>query len=209
MDRYLDNVREIERRIQQIEVRNTSGEPRDIPEAPAGVPDDFGEHVKLMFDIQALAFASDLTRVFTFKMGRDGSGRVYPASGVDAAFHPASHHGGQPDRVTEFAQINEYHVSLLPYFMEKLRDQMEGETHLLDKTVLVYGSPMGDSNLHNHKRCPLFIAGRGNGLLDGGVHLKAEDGTPMANVMLSLLHGMGLDDVERFGNSTGEFTFKG
>lgn len=209
MDRYLDNVREIERRIQQIEVRNTSGEPRDIPEAPAGVPDDFGEHVKLMFDIQALAFASDLTRVFTFKMGRDGSGRVYPASGVDSAFHPASHHGGQPDRVTEFAQINEYHVSLLPYFMEKLRDQMEGETHLLDKTVLVYGSPMGDSNLHNHKRCPLFIAGRGNGLLEGGTHIKAGDGTPMANVMLSLLHGMGLDDVERFGNSTGEFSFKG
>jgi len=208
MDRYLENVREIERRIQQIEARNTSGEPREIPEAPAGVPDDFAEHVKLMFDIQALAFASDLTRVFTFKMGRDGSGRVYPASGVDAAFHPASHHGGQPDRVTEFAKINEYHVSLLPYFMEKLRDTMEGETHLLDKTVLVYGSPMGDSNLHNHKRCPLFIAGRGNGLLEGGVHLRADDGTPMANVMLSLLHGMGLDDMERFGNSTGDFSLK-
>ena len=206
MDRYLENVREIERRIQQIEARNASGEPRELPEAPAGVPDDFSEHVKLMFDIQALAFASDLTRVFTFKMGRDGSGRVYPGSGVDAAFHPASHHGGQPDRVTEFAKINEYHVSMLPYFLEKLESTMEGDTHLLDKTVLVYGSPMGDSNLHNHKRCPLFIVGGGNGMLPGGVHIRAQDGTPMANVMLTLLHGMGLDDIQSFGNSTGDFS---
>jgi len=209
MDRYLENVREIERRIQQIEARNTSGEAREIPEAPAGVPDDFAEHVRLMFDIQALAFASDLTRVFTFKMGRDGSGRVYPGSGSDAAFHPASHHGGQPERVTDFARINEYHVSQLPYLLEKLESTMEGETHLLDKTVIAYGSPMGDSNLHNHKRCPLFLVGGGNGMLDGGLHLRAPDGTPMANVMLSTLHGLGLDDLESFGNSTGEFSLNG
>ena len=208
MDRYLENIREIERRIQRVEARNQSGEQRDLPGAPAGVPDSFEEHVKLMFDIQALAFASDMTRVFSFKMGRDGSGRVYPESGIDAAFHPASHHGGNEERVTEFAELNKYHVGLVPYLMDRLSEIQEGDANLLDKTMIVYGSPMGDSNLHNHKRCPLFIAGRGNGALEGGVHIKADDGTPMANVMLSLMHGLGLDDVTEFGDSTGDFSFK-
>jgi Protein of unknown function (DUF1552) len=207
MEHYLDNIREIERRIQRVEERNASGEQRQLMGAPAGVPDDFEEHVKLMFDIQLLAFASDMTRVFSFKMGRDGSGRVYPGSGVDSAFHPASHHGGQPERVKQFAQINRYHVSMVPYFLEKLQETMEGDASLLDKTMLIYGSPMGDSNLHNHKRCPLFIAGGANGRMKGGVHLRAEDGTPMANVMLSLAHKLGLDDRESFGNSTGDFSF--
>ena len=207
MDRYLTNIREIERRIQMIEAQNASGEVRQLPGAPAGVPDSFEEHVKIMFDLQVLAFASDITRVFTFKMGRDGSGRVYPGSGSDQAFHPASHHGGNPDRVTEFAKINQYHVSLVPYLLEKLQSTMEGDANLLDKTALVYGSPMGDSNLHNHKRCPLFLAGGASGALDGGVHLKAPDGTPMANVMLSLMHKLGLDDMESLGNSTGDFSF--
>ena len=207
MERYLDNIREIERRIQRIEARNQTGEQRALPGAPAGVPDDFEEHVKLMFDIQALAFAADMTRVFSFKMGRDGSGRVYPGSGVDTAFHPASHHGGREDRVLDFAKLNEYHVSMLPYFMEKLKDTMEGDTHLLDKTMIIYGSPMGDSNLHNHKRCPLFIAGGANGQLEGNMHIRAEDGTPMANVMLSLMHKLGLDDMEKFGDSENDFSF--
>ncbi len=160
-----------------------------------------------MFDIQALAFAADMTRVFSFKMGRDGSGRVYPNSGVDTAFHPASHHGGREDRVIDFAKLNEYHVSMLPYFMEKLKDTMEGDTHLLDKTMIIYGSPMGDSNLHNHKRCPLFIAGKANGQLEGGMHLRAEDGTPMANVMLSLMHKLGIEDMTKFGDATKDFSF--
>ena len=203
LDDYLDNIREIERRIQRIEAQNTSGEPREIPEAPAGVPDDFEEHVKLMFDLQALAFASDLTRVFTFKMGRDGSARVYPGSGSDRPFHPASHHGGREEPVLEFQKINRYHVGMLPYFLDKLKSTVEGETHLLDKTMIVYGSPMADGNLHNHRRCPLFVAGHANGRLRGGLHLKAPDGTPMANVMLSLMHRLGLDE-ESFGDSTGE-----
>jgi len=207
MDKYLDNIREIERRIQLVESHNTSGELRELPGAPAGVPDDFEEHVKLMFDLQALAFASDMTRVFSFKLGRDGSGRVYPGSGVNAAFHPASHHGGQEGRVLDFAKINQYHVSMIPYFMEKLKDTMEGDTHLLDKTMIVYGSPMGDSNLHNHKRCPLFIAGGANGQLKGGEHIKAEDGTPMANVLLTAMHKLGMDDVTEFGDATGTFAF--
>ncbi|MFB3113274.1 MAG: DUF1552 domain-containing protein [Gemmatimonadales bacterium] len=206
MERYLDNIREIERRIQKVETRNASGETRQLPEAPAGVPDSFEEHVRLMFDLQVLAFASDTTRVFSLKMGRDSSARVFPESGVDKPFHPASHHGGNDKAVREFAQINQYHVSMLPYFLESLKNTMEGDTHLLDKTMIIYGSPMGDSNLHNHKRCPLFVVGGANGQLAGNLHVQAAPGTPMANVMLSLLHKLGLEDVESFGDSTGEFS---
>ncbi|MEE8115925.1 MAG: DUF1552 domain-containing protein [Gemmatimonadales bacterium] len=206
MDRYLENIREIERRIQKVEAQNTSGEVRELPEAPAGVPDSFDEHVKLMFDLQALAFASDTTRIFSFKMGRDASSRVFPESGVEEGFHPTSHHGGSERGVTEFYRINKYHVSLIPYFLETLKNTMDGDTHLLDKTMIIYGSPMGDSNVHNHKRCPLFVVGGANGQLEGNLHVQAPAGTPMANVMLSLLHKLGMDDVESFGNSTGDFS---
>ena len=186
---YLDEVREIERRIQKVEAYNKSGEPREIPTAPVGVPDSFDEHVKLMFDLQALAFASDTTRVFSFKMGRDASSRVYPNSGVTTGFHPASHHGDREDRILDFAKINRYHVGMLPYFLKKLKDTPDGESNLLDNTLVVYGSPMGDSNIHNHKRCPLFFAGKAGGALKGGLHIKAADGTPMANAMLAALQG--------------------
>ncbi|WP_419950067.1 DUF1552 domain-containing protein [Candidatus Palauibacter sp.] len=206
MDRYLENVREIERRIQRVVARNESGEDRALPEAPAGVPDSFDEHVKLMFDLQALAFQADMTRVFSFKMGRDASGRVYPASGIDNGFHPASHHGDNEQNITDFAQINRYHVGLVPYFLDRLKESMEGDTHLLDKTMIIYGSPMGDPNVHNHKRCPLFVVGGAQGRMDGNLHLRAAPGTPMANVMLSLLHRLGMDDVTSFGNSTGAFS---
>ena len=206
LDQYADNVREIEHRIQRIEERNSSGEERELPMAPAGVPDLFEEHVKLMFDLQLLAFTSDITRVFSFKIGRDGSGRVYPESGVDAGFHNSSHHGGREQRIKDFAKINEYHVSLLPYFLEKLENTMEGDSSLLDKTLILYGSPMADGNLHNHRRCPLILLGGANGQLEGGVHIRAQDGEPMANVMLSLLHKLGVNDLESFGDSTGEFS---
>jgi hypothetical protein len=207
LDRYLENIREVERRIQRVEAKNTSGEARELPAAPAGVPDDFEEHVRLMFDLQALAFASDMTRVFSFKMGRDSSARIFPNSGVDKPFHPASHHGNNQKNIEDFAQINRYHVGQLPYFLNALKDTMDGDASLLDRTAIVYGSPMGDPNVHNHKRCPLFIVGKGNGALDGHRHIKAADGTPMANVMLSLMHKLGADDVTRFGDSTGEFSF--
>jgi hypothetical protein len=204
LDDYLENVREIERRIQKIEEHNLSGEVRELPDAPIGVPDSFDEHVKLMFDLQALAFTSDLTRVFAFKMGRDGSGRVYPGSGVNTAFHPASHHRDQEKRIEDFAKINTYHVATVPYFLEKLKNTQEGESNLLEKTLILYGSPMGDPNVHNHKRCPLFLAGHANGQLEGNLHLRTADGTPMANVMLTLMHRLGLDEMESFGDSTGE-----
>ena len=203
LNEYLEDVREIERRIQKIETQNTSGAPRDLPEAPIGVPDSFREHVEVMFDLQALAFMSDLTRVFSFKMGRDASGRVYPESGTTRGFHPASHHGEREDRVLEFAKINTYHVSLIPYFLEKLKNTPDGDASLLDRTMVVYGSPMGNSNIHNHKRCPLFLAGHANGQLKGNQHVITEDRTPMANVMLTLLHKLGRDDLESFGDSTG------
>ena len=204
LDRYLQDVRELERRIQTVEARNLSGQERELPEAPAGVPDLFEEHMKLMWDVQALAFASDVTRVFSFKMSRDSSARVFPESGTDRPFHPASHHGGRESAIQDFHLINRYHVSMLPYFLEKLKSIQEGDTHMLDKTMIIYGSPMGDPNLHNHRRNPLVVLGGANGRLEGNLHLKAPDGTPMSNAMLGLLHRLGHDDMTSFGDSTSE-----
>ena len=205
LDLYTTNIRELEQRIQRIETQNQSGDEREIPEAPVGVPDDFAEHMRLMFDLQVLAFMSDTTRVFSLKMSRDASPRVYPESGVDTPFHAASHHGGREERVKDFAKINQYHVSMIPYFLDKLASVTEGDATLLDKTMLMYGSAMADSNLHNHIRCPLFLVGGANGLLEGENHIRATPGTPMANVMLTLLQRLGVNDIESFGNSTGTF----
>jgi hypothetical protein len=208
LDQYATNIREIEQRIQRIEQRNRSGDARELPGAPAGVPDAWDEHVKIMFDLQLLAFTSDTTRVFSFKFGRDASGRVYPGSGVDAGFHNASHFGAAEEKIKQFALINKYHVSALPYFLEKLKATQEGDANLLDKTLILYGSPMANSNNHNHRNNPLIILGRGNGALQGGLHVKAENDTPMANVMLSVMHKLGMDDIKTFGDSTGDFAFE-
>jgi hypothetical protein len=205
VDQYLENIRELERRIQQIEARNTSGEARELPEAPAGVPDSFEEHMRLMFDFQVLAFESDMTRVVSFKTGRDASSRTYPESGTNKGFHPASHHGGREAAILDFNMINRYHVSMLPYLLDRLKNTPDGDSNLLERTAIIYGSPMADGNLHNHRRCPLLLLGHANGRLAGNVHLKAPDGTPMANVMLTLLHKLGLDDMKSFGDSSGEF----
>ena len=209
LDQYATNIREVEQRIQRIEARNMSGETRELPGAPAGVPDSFDEHVKIMFDLQVLAFTSDTTRVFSFKFGRDGSGRVYPGSGVDTGFHTASHHGTAEETIRRFGEINKFHVSMLPYFLDKLKNATEGDGSLLDKTLIFYGSPMANANVHNHRNCPLLLFGKGNGALEGGLHVKAANDTPMANVMLSVMHRLGMDDVKTFGDSTGEFSFKG
>jgi hypothetical protein len=161
--------------------------------------------MKLMFDFQVLAFESDMTRVFSFKTGRDASSRAYPESGTNKGFHPASHHGGREANILDFNMINRYHVSMLPYFMQRLKETQEGDSNLLEKTVIVYGSPMADGNIHNHRRCPLLLLGHGNGMLEGNQHLKAPDGTPMANVFLTLMHKFGITDMKSFGDSTGEF----
>jgi hypothetical protein len=204
LEAYLNEVREVEKRIQRVEAQNNSGVERELPGAPAGVPDSFSEHVKLMFDLQALAFASDTTRVFSFKLGRDASSRAYPESGTKTGFHPASHHGEREDRILDFKKINDYHVSMLPYFFDKLRSTPDGDSNLLENTLIIFGSPMGNSNVHNHKRCPLLLAGHAGGRLKGGLHLKAPDGTPMANVFLTLLNDLGVE-MPSFGDSTGTF----
>jgi hypothetical protein len=200
---YLEDVREIERRIQKIEKYNASGDARALPAAPLGVPDSFEEHVKLMFDLQALAFMTDVTRVSAFKLSRDVSGRVWPESGVKTPFHPCSHHGENPAKIAEFAKLNRYHVSLLPYFLDKLKNTPDGDGSLLDHSMVMYGSPMGDSNVHNHKRVPLVLLGHANGQLKGNLHVRTEDGTPMANVLLTMAHKLGIN-VDKFGDSTGE-----
>ena len=206
LDKYLDHVREIERRIQAIEARNTSGEARELPGAPAGVPDSFTEHMHLLFDLQVLALQADMTRIISFKTGRDSQNRVFPESGSDQPFHPASHHGNREDKILEFNKICKFRVSMLPYFLDKLKTTMDGEASLLDKSVVLWGSPMADANVHNHRRCPLVVLGKGNGMLSGNLHIKAADGTPMANAMLSLLKNLGLEDLQKFGDSTGELS---
>ena len=206
LDRYLDNVREIERRIQAVEARNNSGEPRDLPDAPAGVPDSYSEHIKLMFDLQVLAMESDMTRIVSFKTGRDAQNRVFPESGSNQPFHPASHHGNREERIMEFNKICKYRVSQMAYFLDRMKNTMEGDASLLDKSLVIFGSPMADANIHNHRRCPLVLFGRANGMLKGNLHLKAADATPMANVFLTLMHNLGLDDLQSFGDSTGEFS---
>src|SRR5262245_19137068 len=193
LDRYLDNVREIERRIQAVEVQNRSGEARQLPDAPAGVPDSFSEHMRLLFDLQVLALETDMTRIISFKTGRDAQNRVFPESGSNQPFHPASHHGNREERIMEFNKICKYRVSQMAYFLDKMKSATEGDQTLLDKTMIIWGSPMADPNIHNHRRCPLVLFGKANGSLKGNLHIKAADGTPMANVMLTLLKQLGLE----------------
>lgn len=201
LDHYLTDVREIERRIQNIEAHNRSGQVRELPEAPVGVPDSYTDHVNLMTDLMVAAFQADLTRIFSFKMSRDGSGRVFPESGVDAGFHPSSHHQEKENNLRAYQKINAYHVSLVARLLGKLKDVQEADSNLLEKSLVIYGSPMGDSNLHNHRRLPLFLAGHANGRIKGNIHLRPADNTPMANVWLSVLNTLGVEK-EKFADST-------
>ena len=205
LDQYLEDVREVERRIQKVERHNTSGEVRELPAAPVGVPDSFHEHVQIMFDLQALAFMTDVTRVSSFKLSRDATGRVLSRKRRADRF-PLRRHITVRTRARSSTSPRSTPTtsSMIPYFLEKLKNAPDGDGSVLDNTVIVYGSPMGDSNLHNHKRCPLFLAGHAGGQLKGNRHVKAPDGTPMANVFLTLLHRLGVDDIESFGDSTGE-----
>jgi len=207
LTQYLDGIGEIERRLQNVEKRNLGGEARELPDAPFGVPDSFEEHVKLMFDLQVLAFATEVTRVSAFKMGRDASPRVFPESGVTTPFHACSHHSDKSERVAEFARLNQYHVGIVTYFLEKLRDTPDGDGNLLDHSMVIYGSPMADPNIHSHKRLPLFLTGHANGQLKGNLHVTTPNGTPMANVLLTALHKLGVNNMDRIGDSTGELAF--
>jgi hypothetical protein len=201
---YLDDVREIERRIQNAEKHN-AGKDGALPSAPIGVPESWIEHVKMMFDLQVLAFRTDTTRVSAFKMGRDVSSRVYTESDVKTPFHTLSHHGETTAKIDEFARLNEFHVDQVAYFIDKMKKTPDGDGNLLDHSLVLYGSPMGDGNIHNHLRIPLFLAGKMNGQLKGNWHVKYPDGTPTANVWLTLLHKMGVD-LDSIGDSTGAAT---
>jgi hypothetical protein len=204
---YLESVGEIERRLQNVEKQNLNAEARELPDAPIGVPDSFDEHTKLMFDLQVLAFATEMTRVSSFKMGRDVSARVYPESGVTTPFHASSHHGDKSSSIEEFARLNRYHVGTVAYFLEKLKATPDGDGNLLDHSLVLYGSPMADGNRHSHKRLPLFLAGHANGQLEGNYHLKAPLGTSMGNALLTVLHKLGVDDIDHIGDSTGTLSF--
>jgi hypothetical protein len=170
---------------------------------PVGVPATFEEHAKLMFDLQALAYQSDLTRVITFMMGREISGRTFPQIGVHEAHHPTSHHTNDPEKLAKLAKINGYHVSMFAYYLDKLKSTSDGDGSLLDHSMLLLGSGMGNPDVHNHTNLPIVVAGGGAGKLKGGRHIKYETPVPLANLHLTLLEKAGIHQ-ETFGDSNGK-----
>ena len=197
---YLEAVRDIERRIQRAEAQVDQPLP-DIA-APLGIPTSFDEHAKLMFDLQVLAYQTDLTRVVSFMLSREYSGRTYPEIGVPEAHHPTSHHQNDPDKLARLARINTYHISLLAYYLEKLRATPDGDGSLLDHVMVLYGAGLSDGNRHSSENLPILLAGGGGGTLDCGRHVQCADPTPMSNLHVTLMDRLGLP-VERFGTSTG------
>ena len=196
---YLDSVRDVERRIQNAVAFNVEEPSFD---RPAGIPDTFAQHARLMFDLQWLAYQGDVTRVVTFMMGREFSGRTYPEIGVPDAHHPISHHQRDPVRMEKCARINHYHVSLFSEFVEKLRTTPDGDGSLLDHVAIVYGAGMSEGNGHVPENLPILIVGGAGGRIAGGRHLKFTKGTPLANFHLSLLDRFGVR-IDQHGNSTG------
>jgi hypothetical protein len=197
---YLDNIREIERRIQQA--TKQSATQLEVPAAPVGIPEAFEDHIKLMFDLQVLAYQAEITRISTMMYARDTSGAVYPGSGVRDGFHTASHHSNTRARMDSFAQINKYHVRMLGYFLDKLRATPDGDGTLLDHTVVLYGSSMSNGNQHDHDPLPILVAGGASGQLRGDRHVRCPAHTPMSNLLLALLDKLGARQ-DRFGDSTG------
>ncbi|HEX7081779.1 MAG TPA: DUF1552 domain-containing protein [Gammaproteobacteria bacterium] len=199
---YLDSVREVERRVQSAAQRDMSG--LDVPPAPVGVPNDFDAHVKLMFDLIALAYQADLTRVVTFMMGKEVSMRTFNNVGVPDAFHPLSHHGNNPSNIDRLATVYTYHTEVFAGFVERLASTPDGDGSLLDHSILLYGSNMSDGNRHNHDPLPAAVLGRAYGRIKGGQHLSYPADTPLANLLVTLLDRAGVP-VESIGDSTGQF----
>jgi len=197
---FLDDVREIERRIQKAE--NQTSKDVKVPDAPVGIPEAFDDHFKIMFDLQALAFQANITRVATMMYARDTSGTVYPQSGVREGFHVASHHSNSRANMDRFALINRYHASLLAYFLEKLVSTPDGDGTLLDHSLILYGSSMSNGNQHDHDPLPVLVAGGASGALRGDRHIVAAPHTPMSNLLLSILGKLGVPQ-NSFGDSTG------
>jgi uncharacterized protein DUF1552 len=198
---YLDSVREVERRIQHAE-RQASESPLPVVQRPSSIPAEWEDHVKLMFDLQVLALQADMTRIVTFQLAREGSTRTYPQIGVPEPHHPVSHHTNDPEKLAKLAKINAYHVSLFAYLLEKLRSTPDGDGTLLDHTTYVLGSGMGNPDIHDHRNLPIVVARGGIGGIKGGYHIKYPDQTPLANLHLTLLDGVGVH-LDNFVDSTG------
>jgi hypothetical protein len=209
VEQFLESVRRLERQIQRVEERNRNGASSTMAGVPGAVPSSFSEHMRLMFDLQVLAFQMDMTRVVSFKTGRDVSNRIYPESGYSSSFYGASQTGSNPTSVERFNLINRHYVEQLAYFAEQLRNTPDGDSNLLERSLILYGSPTADNNVHSHRRCPLIALGHANGRVPGNLHLMAPRGTPMANAFVSFAHAMGLSDMRSFGDSTGAFPLGG
>jgi hypothetical protein len=199
---YLDTVREVERRIQKAEADAADDQLPDL-DRPVGVPAAYADHARLMFDLQVLALQGDVTRVITFQLARETSTRTYPEIGVADPHHPLTHHGNNPEKVARMAKINAFHVSLFGYFLERLKATPEGDGSLLDHSMYLYGSGMGDPNVHNHVNLPIIVAGGGAGTSSGGRHVKYAEPTPLANLHLTLLEKVGVR-LDAFADSKGK-----
>jgi hypothetical protein len=200
LNEYLDHVREIEARIQRAEHQATTE--IKVPEAPVGVPASFEEHVGVMFELMAVAYEADLTRVFTFMMNREASQVVFPNLGINEPWHHTSHHGNEPEKLAALVKINTWQIELFGRFLDRLRSTPDGDGSLLDHSLILWGSGMSDSNTHSALDVPLLLAGKGNGMMKGDRHLVAPKGTQLANAMLDLAQKWGAE-IDRFGVSTG------
>jgi hypothetical protein len=200
IDEYLTAIREIEKRIVRAENDNRQLMPEI--DKPNGVPANFADHVRLFHDLLVVAFQADITRISTFMMAREVSYRTFPMLGISEAFHPASHHQNNPDRLTQLTKIQTFHVGLWSYWLEKLRSTPDGEGNLLDHSLLLYGGAMSNSNVHNHSPLPIVVAGGANGAIKGGRHLLYPENTPMANLLLTILQKAGIPQ-DSVGDSTG------
>ena len=202
VDQYLDTVREVERQIQRAEAAGTDEFSTDM-ERPVGVPAEFGDHATLMYDLQVLALQADITRVISFQFTRELTNRTYPQIGVPEPHHPTSHHGNDPVKVEKIAKIGQYHVEFFARFLEKLKSTPDGDGSLLDNTISLYGSGMGNPSLHDHLNLPILVAGGASTGLKGGRHIRYEQGTPLANLHMTLLDRAGVR-LDSFGDSNGK-----
>ncbi|MDA0347804.1 MAG: DUF1552 domain-containing protein [Verrucomicrobia bacterium] len=199
---YLDSVREVERRIQTAEA-DTKDNPLPDLDRPMGVPAAYADHARLMFDLQLLAYQGDITRVSTFQIARETSNRSYPEIGISDPHHPLSHHGDDPEKIERMSKINTFHVSLFAEYLEKLKNTPEGNGSLLDNVLILYGSGIGNPNVHDHTNLPIIVAGGAAGGMQGNRHIRFKDVTPLANLHLSLLDKVGVN-IESFADSTGK-----
>ncbi|MDE2127947.1 MAG: DUF1552 domain-containing protein [Armatimonadetes bacterium] len=201
LDEYLTGVREVEQRISSFERARNSAGVKNYPE-PAGIPTDFGEHMRLMADMMHMAFRADLTRVCTFMVANDGNNRSYPEAGVPEGHHDMSHHGGDPVKQDKIRRINRFHMEQFAYLLGKLQATEEAGGSLLDNCMIVYGAGISDGNAHNHDNLPILLAGRGGGTIRSGRHVVYTDGTPMTNLFLCLLDRLGIGE-DKVGDSSG------